>query len=60
MLPGERMYPAATEKQFFPQTSKDGMIHDLDADRMRKKVVLVFFIGGVTYAEVAAVRFINR
>lgn len=29
-------------------------------DQGRKKRVLVYFIGGVTYGEIAAIRFLNK
>jgi len=29
-------------------------------DASRKKKVMIYFIGGVTYAEIAAIRFLNK
>jgi len=33
---------------------------DEDSETRKKREILVFFIGGVTYAEIAAIRFLNR
>lgn len=27
---------------------------------MKKKVIMVFYLGGVTYGEIAAIRFLNK
>lgn len=45
MLPGAEVRPD-NEAEFYKET-------------LRKKKVLVYFIGGVTFAEVAALRFLN-
>jgi hypothetical protein len=29
------------------------------ADQVRKKRIMVYFIGGITYGEIAAIRFLN-
>jgi len=47
LLPGRQIAPhAKSEQEFFGHT-------------MRAKKVLVYFLGGVTYAEIAAIRFLN-
>ena len=49
LLAGRNIQPSPREeKEFFEQNA------------LRIKKVLVYFIGGVTFAEIAAIRFLNR
>ena len=48
LLPGRIMCPEApVEKEFFQQS-------------MRTKKILIYFLGGVTFAEIAAIRYLNK
>ena len=49
MLPGDIETPGREEAELF----------DTSGGSLRVKKVLVYFLGGVTYAEVAAIRFLN-
>ena len=50
LLPGQHSGPSMSEEiQFFGSASS-----------LRPKKVLVYFLGGVTFAEVAAIRFLNQ
>jgi hypothetical protein len=49
LLPGEETRPSPREEKEFFETSQ----------QVRAKKVLVYFLGGVTFAEIAAIRFLN-
>ena len=51
MLPGASIAPP-NEYELYQQNRGH--------DQNKKKKILVYFIGGVTYAEVAAIRFLNK
>ena len=51
MLPGAYICPD-NEAQVFVQTRIGGEV--------KKKKFLIYFIGGVTYGEIAAIRFLNK
>jgi transposase-like protein len=53
MLPGSAWSPL-NEFEFYQS------VRTMGADMNKKKKVLVYFIGGVTYGEIAAVRFLNK
>ena len=46
LIPGPQVYPE-DELEFF------------NSQQREKKKVLVYFLGGITYAEIAAIRFLN-
>ncbi len=49
LLPGEEVRPTnKEEKEFFEANQQ-----------VRSKKILVYFLGGVTFAEIAAIRFLN-
>ena len=48
LLPGSQEQPSAREEQEF-----------FEPQAVRAKKVLVYFLGGVTFAEIAAIRFLN-
>lgn len=50
LLPGQVAFPH-NEIELFRQKSNKSA---------KKKVIMVFFIGGVTHAEVSAIRFLNK
>ena len=52
MLPGQTLYPQ-NESEFFANKGPS-------SDQQRKKRVLIYFIGGITYGEIAAIRFLNK
>mmetsp|Transcript_19602 Transcript_19602/g.14315 ORF Transcript_19602/g.14315 Transcript_19602/m.14315 type:complete len:166 (+) Transcript_19602:45-542(+) len=53
MLPGQS-YAPLNDFDFY-QSTRPGM-----PDAGKKKKVMIYFIGGVTYAEIAAIRFLNK
>jgi hypothetical protein len=53
MLPGAYMAPP-NENEFFLQARGGGM------DQTKKKKILIYYIGGITYGEIAAIRFLNK
>lgn len=48
-LPGPHEFPH-NEAEFFKAAGEQG----------RKKRILVYYIGGITYGEIAAIRFLNK
>ena len=54
-LPGPHDYPPNEQDFFNPKQT--GQLLDAPA---RKKRILVYFIGGITYGEIAAIRFLNK
>ena len=50
LLPGPQVYPL-DEEAFFKEEEKNVK---------QKKKVLVYFLGGVTFAEIGALRFLNQ
>jgi hypothetical protein len=56
-LPGPHDYPP-NEQDFFNPKSAPGALQ-LDGPPRRKRV-LIYFIGGITYGEIAAIRFLNK
>lgn len=53
LLPGATRYPPNESELFEP-------IKATSMDANKRKRVMVYFVGGMTYGEVAAVRFLNR
>jgi Sec1 family len=54
-LPGPHDYPQ-NESEFF-NPKQTGQLLDGPA---RRKRILVYFVGGITYGEIAAIRFLNK
>lgn len=54
-LPGPHDYPPNEQDFFNPKQT--GQLID---GPPRKKRILVYFIGGITYGEIAAIRFLNK
>ena len=54
-LPGPHDYPQNEQEFFSPKQT--GQLLDGPA---RRKRILVYFIGGVTYGEISAIRFLNK
>ena len=55
MLQGAALSPV--NEIYFYQTNR---VNQPGQDPNKKKKVLVYYIGGITYAEIAAIRFLNR
>ena len=53
LIPGPQTYPE-NEHEFFGQGLRKG------GSAYSQKKVLVYYIGGVTFAEIAAIRFLNK
>ncbi len=51
LLPGQQIYPPNEQEFFLAKNQFEGG---------RKKRILIYFIGGITYGEIAAVRFLNK
>jgi len=51
LLPGLTLYPQ-NEQEFFNSKGQQ--------DQQRKKRILIYYIGGITYGEIAAIRFLNK
>jgi hypothetical protein len=59
-LPGPHDFPP-NEQEFFvgkQVTGPSGPI--IDQGNGRKKRVLIYYIGGITYGEISAIRFLNK
>ena len=52
LIPGPQVYPE-DEMDFF-EPKQDAR------SRQEKKKVLLYFVGGITYAEIGAIRFLNE
>ena len=52
LLPGRQAFPD-NESQFIKQQKSLN-------SKGKKKIVIIFFIGGVTFAEISAIRFLNQ
>jgi hypothetical protein len=50
-LPGSAIYPQNEQEFFFSKQS---------AVEQRSKRILVYYVGGITYGEIAAIRFLNK
>jgi len=48
------MAPMNEQEFFIPQRQAG------NPDQIRKKRVLIYFLGGITYGEIAAIRFLNK
>lgn len=52
LIPGPQVYPE-NEAEFFEPKQEQ-------RTRVEKKKVLLYFLGGVTFAEIGAIRFLNQ
>ena len=55
LIPGPNSYPD-NEKEFFDALTRPGAL----ISQAQRKKVLVYFVGGVTFSEIAALRFLNK
>eukprot|EP00347_Sterkiella_histriomuscorum_P010829 403374767 len=61
ILPGQHIYPPNEQEFFLTRAQPSSVLPGgLDQQAQRKKRVLIYFIGGITYGEIAAIRFLNK
>jgi hypothetical protein len=48
LIPGDNFYP-----------DNEGELFQHSANRNEKKKILLYFLGGITFAEIGAIRFMN-
>lgn len=53
MLPGAYISPANEHELFSTQRLPGNL-------EVRKKKIMIYYIGGITYGEIAAIRFLNK
>ena len=56
----DKLYVPANEAKLFAPATTTGGVNLMPRGAPKKKKILVFFVGGITYAEIAALRFLQN